>query len=113
MAGRAVDPLAFFFHRVEIRDRCCLALLNQETQHWAFERRPGTYPGGCTGAFQINRGAAAKIECASVGRPVLLVRAPSEFGRLQRFAGKGFARPGIHELVTCLAPWTQLAVPLG
>src|SRR5882762_8370444 len=74
---------------------------------------PGTDAGARAGTVQVDRASRAGLVASAVGREMLLMRAPPEFGGLSPFADEAVDRPGIDELVRNLRHIRDLSVALG
>jgi hypothetical protein len=68
---------------------------------------------GRAGLHQVDRAAAPEVVPLAVARPVLLVRAPTELGRLRALAHEAVHRPGVDELAELLRLTPDLRVALG
>src|SRR5258708_12658483 len=83
---------------------------DQESVEMSRLRSPGANPGARAGTIQVDRAARAGLVPSAVGREMLLVRAPPEFGGLGAFADEAVHRPGIDELVRHLPPIRAFSV---
>src|SRR5260370_38176771 len=86
---------------------------DQEPVEMSRLRSPGATPGARAGTIQVDRAARAGLVPSAVGREMLLVRAPPEFGGLGAFADEAVHRPGIDELVRHLRHIRDLSVAFG
>src|SRR5882724_13344342 len=86
---------------------------DQESVEMPRLRSPGANPGARAGSIQVDRAARARLVPSAVGREMLLMRAPPEFGGLGAFADETVDRPGIDELVRHLRHIRDLSVALG
>jgi hypothetical protein len=80
---------------------------------WPGHRRPGAHARAGARLHQVDGAAAAEVVLLAVARPVLLVRAPAELGRLAAFADEAVHRPGVDELVAPSGGTGDLRVALG
>ncbi len=76
-------------------------------------RRPRAHARAGARLGQVDRGVAAEIVPAPVGRHVLLVRAPAEFGGLHALRAEALDRPGVDEDAARLRVAGALGVALG
>ena len=79
----------------------------------AGERRPTPHPRAGAGTREIDRRIAAERVARTLGRHVLLVRAPAEFRRLHPFRQEAVDRPGVDEFVLLLGDAGALRVAFG
>src|SRR5882762_4138570 len=86
---------------------------DQESVEMSRLRSPGADPGARAGTVQIDRASRAGLVASAVGREMLLMRAPPEFGGLSPFADEAVDRPGIDELVRNLRNIGDLRVAFG
>ena len=100
--GRAVLDLLALPDRQVVGDRDRLAVRDQEAVERPGERCPGAHAGRRARLHQVDRAAAAEVVPLAVARPVLLVRAPAELGRLRALADEAVDRPGVDELAELL-----------
>src|SRR6266436_7620663 len=86
---------------------------DQESVEMPRLRSPRANPGARAGATQVDGAARADLVPSAVGREMLLMRAPAEFGGLGSLADEAVDRPGIDELVRHLRHIRDLSVAFG
>src|SRR3982074_1612205 len=86
---------------------------DQEAVEMSRLRCPGANPSARSGSIQIDRAARTGGVASAIGREMLLMSAPSEFGGLSPFADEAVDRPGIDELVRNLRHPGDLRVAFG
>src|SRR5258708_24762307 len=86
---------------------------DQESVEMSRLRSPGANPGARAGTIQVDRAARAGLVPSAVGREMLLVRAPPEFGGLGAFADEALHQPRIDEILRHLRPTRYLSCAFG
>ncbi len=77
------------------------------------QRSPGSNARARAGPVQIDRAARTRRMAAAVGRKMLLMRAPPQFGGLRAFTDETVDRPGIDEFIRLLRLVGDLRIAFG
>src|SRR5258708_36967562 len=86
---------------------------DQESVEMSRLRSPGANPGARAGTIQVDRAARAGLVPSAVGREMLLVRAPPEFGGLGAFPDEPLHPPSIDGLFHHLRHIRDLSCAFG